>query len=189
MTRDETIEILAVIRLLWPHSNLGTNPVEVIGIWHSMLHDTDRRQVELAVREAAANGREHAPPVGVIVKAVAEREEDVPDWDEVEREVRRALSVYRPSREEARTNPYAPPPPEFWSHPAIARFMQHSWDEWRTSTEGDRTFLAQQREAYKALRARALRAGSLRLVGAPRRRDLAKPDYLAALPSPGGEAA
>lgn len=187
MTRDETIEILAVVRLLWPHSNLGTNPSEVVGIWHSMLNTADRDSVENAVREQAAAGREHAPPVGVIVKAVAEREGDVPDWDEVEREVRRALVSYRPSREDARTNPYAPPPAGYWSHPAIARFMEFAWDEWRMSKEGDRTFLAQQREAYKALRARAERAGSLRLVGAPRRRDLSKPDYLSLLP--GGDAA
>lgn len=182
MTREETAQVLAVVRLLWPHSNLGHNPNEVVGIWHSMLTVADRESVESAVREQAAAGREHAPPVGVIVKAVADRCEDIPDWDEAEREIRRAIGSYRPPRDVGRTNPYAPPPAEYWSHPAIARFMEAAWEEWRMAADGDRTFLAQQREAYKALRARAERAGSLRLVGAPRRRDLTKPDYLAALP-------
>jgi hypothetical protein len=187
MTREETAQILTVVRLLWPHSNLGHNPQEVVGIWHSMLATADRESVELAVREQAAAGREHAPPVGVIVKSVADRTEDIPDWDEVEREIRRAISAYRPPRDVARLDPYAAPPADYWSHPAVARFMDGVWDEWRMAREDDRTFLAQQREAYKALRARAERAGSLRLVGAPRRRDLTKPDYLAALP--GGDAA
>lgn len=180
MTREETADVLAVVRLLWPHSNLGRNPAEVVGIWASMLAAADRESVELAVREQAAAGREHAPPVGVIVKAVADREQDVPDWDEAELEIRRAISAYRPPT--GAGSPYAPPPPGYWSHPVIARFMDGAWDEWRMSGEGDRTFLAQQREAYKALRARAERAGGLQLVGAPRRRDLAKPDYLAGLP-------
>ncbi len=188
MTRDETGTVLAVVRLLWPHSNMGGDPAEVVGIWHSLLAAADRDAVEAAVREAAAHGREHAPPVGVIVRMVAEREHDAPDWDEVEVEVLRAVRSYRPPRGEAQRDPYAEPPAEHWSHPTVALFMQGAWNEWRMSVDGDRTFLAQQREAYKALRVRAERAGSLSLVGDPRRRQLERPDYLAALPSPQGTA-
>jgi hypothetical protein len=182
MTREEIAQVLTVIRLLWPHSNLGQNPAKIVGIWHSLLHTADVQQVEAAVREQAASGREHAPPVGVIVKAIAEREQDAPDWDEVEREILRAIVSYRPPQDGKTFNPYAAPPDGYWSHPIVARFMDGVWDEWRLSHEGDRTFMAQQREAYKALRARAERSGGLALVGARRRRDLDRPDYLAALP-------
>lgn len=178
MTRDETGTVLAVVRLLWPHSNMGGNPSEVVGIWHRMLGECDTADVEDAVRELAASGREHAPLVGVVLKAIADREADAPDWDEVEAEVLRVIACYRPPRDE---DPYSAPPVGYWSHPAIAQFMAGAWDEWRMSTEGDRTFRAQQREAYKALRVRAERAGSLALAGAPRRRSLEKPDYAAAL--------
>lgn len=184
MTREQTATVLAVVRLLWPHSNLGGDPQEVVGIWHSMLATADHRAVEAAVRELAAAGREHAPPVGVIVRTLAEREQNLPDWDEVEAEVRRAVRSYRPPRG---ADPYGVPPAEHWSHPAIAQFMDAAWDEWRFSLEGDRTFLAQQREAYKALRARAERTGSLALVGAPRRQQLRRPN-LRLLPTPEQEA-
>lgn len=183
MTREETATVLAAVRLLWPHSNMGGDPGEVVGAWHAMLRAADRQAVEDAVREQAAAGREHAPPVGVVVRMVAERAHDAPDWDEVEREVLRAVRSYRPRH----GNPYAAPADEYWSHPTVALFMDGAWDEWRMSIDGDRTFLAQQREAYKALRVRAERAGSLSLVGAPRRRQLQRPDYLRALP--GGQAA
>jgi hypothetical protein len=172
-----------VVRGLWPHSNIDQGrPHHTARLWHSMLSDCDQASVEAAVKEQAASGREHAPPVGVIVRMVAERAADAPDWDEVQVEVLRAVRSYRPP---PGPNPYAAPPATYWSHPAIALFMEGAWDEWRMSTDGDRTFLAQQREAYKALRARAERAGSLSLVGAQRRRQLERPDFLAALPKPG----
>lgn len=182
MTGDEVIDVLTVVRGLWPHSNIDQGrPEQTARLWHAMLRDCSADAVQAAVKEQAASGREHAPPVGVIVRMVAEREQDAPDWDEVELEVLRAIRGYRPP---SGGSPYAAPPADYWSHPAVGLFMDGAWDEWRMSTDGDRTFLAQQREAYKALRARAERAGSLSLVGAPRRRQLDRPDYLAAITAP-----
>lgn len=186
MTRDETARTVAAVRLLWPHSNLGGNPVDVISMWHSLLADQQHEHVDAAIRELAAQGREHAPPVGVVVKTLAERTAHAPEWDEVRGEVLRAIATYRPPR--GSENPYAAPPAEHWSHPLVSVFMDGAWDEWRMASEGDGTFNAQQREAWKALAHRAQRGVALAAVGAPRRRDLQRPDYLRALPSPDGAA-
>lgn len=186
MTRDQAASIVAVVRMLWPHSNLGGSATEVVGLWHSFLESYDRADVEAAVRELAAQGREHAPPVGVVVKTIAVRDTDIPGWDEVRAEILKAVARYRPSREEAARDPYAAPPAQFWSHPIVAEFMDGAWREWRMAAESDGTFNAQQREAWKALAARVERRSALVGVGAPRRGDLRKPD-LRVLP-PGGTA-
>src|SRR5205085_2815575 len=81
---------------------------------------------------------------------------------------------YRPA---GTGDPYAGPPAGYWSHPLIGRFMVNAWDEWRLSRETDGTFQAQQREAWKALAARAERGVALTAIGAPRRRGLERPDY------------
>lgn len=181
MTREQTSHVLGIVRMLWPHSNLGHNPAEVLALWHSLLIDHQAGDVEHAVRELAATGREHAPPVGLIVRTVAERAADCPDWDEARAEILQALRTYRPVGE---GDPYAGPPAGYWSHPILAAFMANGWNEWRLSREGNGTFQAQQREAWKAMAARAERGVALAAVGAPRRRGLERPDYLAALPAP-----
>lgn len=185
MTREQTASVVAIVRMLWPHSNLGGNPGEVLGIWHSFLESYEPSEVEAAVRELAAQGREHAPPVGVVVRTVAERATEAPGWDEVRGEILNAIHRYRPRREDAMRDPYAAPPADYWSHPLVARFMDGAWNEWRMAREDDGTFNAQQREAWKALAARIERGTALNAVGAPRRRDLARPDYLKGLPTPG----
>lgn len=180
MTREQTSHVLGVVRLLWPHSNLGGNPHDVLGLWHSFLTSYEPAEVEAAVRELAADGREHAPPVGLVVRAVALRTADCPEWDEVRAEILQAIQRYRPATGEG--DPYAAPPADYWTHPLIAAFIGNSWNEWRLSRDGDGTFHAQQREAWKALAARAERGVALASVGAPRKRGLQRPDYTAALP-------
>lgn len=184
MTREQTASVLAVVRMAWPHSNLGGSAAEVVGLWHSFLGSYDVGDVESAIRELVAAGREHAPPIGVVIKGLAIRETDMPEWDEVRAEVLRAIGHYRPGREEAQRDPYASPPPEYWSHPAIAEFVENSWAEWRASSPSDGTFTAQMRDAWKARVSRVERGVALAAVGAPRRRELARPRYLHALPSP-----
>lgn len=189
MNRDETARVVAAVRLLWPHSNLGGNPADVISMWHSLLGDQLHQHVDAAIRELAAQGREHAPPVGVVVKTLAERTSVAPEWDEVRAEILHAIATYR-QPPGIQADPHAPPPDTYWSHPLVARFMEPAgvWKEWRMSREGDGTFAAQQREAWKALAGRAQRGVALAAVGASRQPGLTRPDYLRALPSPDGAA-
>jgi hypothetical protein len=189
MTREQTAGVVAMIRVLWPHSQLGGDPAAVLGVWHAMLGDLDVNDAEAAVRELAAQGREHAPPAGVVVKTAAERATEAPEWDEARAEILTAVRRYRPSRDEAMRDPYAPPPDSYWSSPLLAQFMDGAWNEWRAAAEGDGTFNAQHREAWKALAARAGRRAALSVVGAPRRRDLERPENLTLIFAPPKDAA
>lgn len=187
MTRKETSHVLAMVNMLWPHSDLGPDAAAVLALWHSFLRDLDAPGVEAAVRDLAAQGREHAPAVGVIVKTAADRATVAPDWDQVRQEILQGIVQYRPAPG-PQADPYAAPPPSYWSHPLIAEFIDGAWNEWRLASEADGTFMAQQREAWKALAARAGRDIALRTVGAERASvpGLHRPDYLAGLPSPNG---
>jgi hypothetical protein len=66
VTRAETSEVLAMIGLHWPHSNLGENPVQVLDFWHAQLGDLPADAVAEALTDLSREGREHAPPVGVV---------------------------------------------------------------------------------------------------------------------------
>lgn len=174
MTRPETAQILAGVRLLWPHSNLGA-PSEATAAWHGLLERFAARDVELAVRELAATGREHAPPPGVVLRAVADRASDLPTWEDAWEEVGRLI---------ARFGSYRVPPTGAFSHPLIAAFARPVWQELcvgpASGTREHGTHYAQQREAFKAMRNRIENGAALDAVGAARRRPLPRP-FTAAL--------
>jgi hypothetical protein len=81
MTREETARVVAAIQLLWPHSNLGGAPADVVSMWHSFLGEFPHQAVDAAVRELSAQGRE-TPPAGAfshpLIAAFA-----VPSWREL----------------------------------------------------------------------------------------------------------
>lgn len=185
MTREETAAVVGVVRMLWPHSNLGGSPNEVIGIWQSFLESYGSKEVEEAVRQLAADGREFAPPVGLVVKTIAERTLSMPEWDEAWTEIDRLKKYWNPAFPGRET-----PPLERFSHPAIAAFALPTWREIcrgpAPGTDGYGTFYAQLREAWKARAARDERGVALAAVGAQHRPGLQRPDYLKALPG-GGE--
>lgn len=193
LSAADTADMLTMVRGLWPHSNIDNgNPVYTTQLWHKMLTGCERLEVEAAIMDLAASSP-HAPPVGMILKAVTERRNAAPDFDEVKLEILTAIRKgHRRSADIASHNPYACPPPKYWSHPLVAQFAESVWDEWRMAPDPDcaegslasvaRTFHAQQRDAYTALRARNQRAGALDLVGAPRGGGLQKPDFVGVLP-------
>lgn len=190
MTLEQTTRVIAAVRTLWPHSNLGHDTEAVVRMWHSILSDFDARRVDGAIRELAAQGREHAPPVGVVAKTVADRIVDPPDWDEVVAEIEHLKRRYHPALPGRET-----PPVAAFSHPSVAMFALGAWRELALGpapgTRDYGTFYAQQREAWKALAGRHQRGVALTAVGAPRRRSqLSRPDFQAALPrGPIGDAA
>jgi hypothetical protein len=169
MTATETAQVLAIVRMLWPHSNLG-EPRETLKLWHSFLHGFPAGDVEAAVRELAATGREHAPLVGVVVKTVTERVTDLPDWDEAWADIDRLIRSH---------GSYRIPAPGDFEHPLIAAFAIPAWTELCTGpapgTNGHGTHYAQQRDAYRAMRGRLERGAALDAVAASRRRPLPRP--------------
>jgi hypothetical protein len=99
MTVDDVVEILAVVREIWPHSKvIADDPRTTTKVWHGLLRNFDRQDVEEAIMDMATAGREHAPPVGVIAHAVALKSAgEAPDLDEGLRMLlRKAHSVYDP---------------------------------------------------------------------------------------------
>lgn len=180
MTRDDVAAVLALIRMTWPHSNIGDNADQIIGLWHSFLAPLDRQDVEEAVRELVATGREYAPPVGVVVKTVADRQVDAPGWDAAWHEIQTLIR---------RNGSYRVPAQDDFSHAAVAQFAIPAWEELcmapAPGVNGHSTHYAQQRDAYQARAARAARDTGLAVVGATRKAGLTRPDYLKALPGGG----
>lgn len=163
MTREQTGQVLAIVRMVWPHSNLGGDAGQVVGLWHSFLESFAMDDIEGAVRELAASGREHAPPVGVVAQTAAARASDLPEWDQAWAEVDRLIRRFG----------YANvPPDEAFSHRLIAMWARPAWKELCSGpapgTNGHGTHHAQQREAFKAMRARVTRDVGLAALNAPR---------------------
>lgn len=180
MTVQETAMVLEGVRVLWPHSKLGDNPELVLRTWQRLLRDIDYGEVEAAISELAASGREQAPLPGIVLKTVGERRIDSPDWDEAWLCIDRLIRRYGYMRV---------PPTEAFSHPLVAAFARPAWRELCTGpapgTDDHGTHYAQQRDAYRALRARQQRDTGLDHIGAPRRRATArKLDFAAAIGAP-----
>lgn len=95
---------MAIVRTLWPHSVLGPDPEVALATWEAMLADATAAEVSDALHKLAADGREHAPPVGVIAHAVAVARQSVApgfdDFGEIKmRTLGRAMAhdLYRPN--------------------------------------------------------------------------------------------
>jgi hypothetical protein len=167
MTREEVGALLVGVRIVWPHSHLGSPPDRVVSTWQTFLATYDAGEVRDAVSELALSGRDHAPGPGLVARTAAERRSDAPDFDEAWREVGELVRRRGLSR---------PPLPRHFSHPAVAAFAIPAWRELcqgpAEGTSGYGTHYAQQREAYRALRVRGERAHALEAARVPRRRQL-----------------
>jgi hypothetical protein len=69
VTREEVLDVLSVVALKWPHSNLGA-PEEAVAGWLDELAAFDRGDVEAAVRRLSGAGREFAPTAGIVAQEV-----------------------------------------------------------------------------------------------------------------------
>lgn len=154
MTHSEMIDLATEVMAMWPHQRL---PKATIAHWYDLLGDQDAADVRSVVKSFAAQGREFPPTAGMVLARLAEGTDPVPEWDQAVHEILRLVR---------RHGSYRPPTADEWSHPVLARFMEPSWQEWCMSRDGDTTFLAQQRNAYQALRERDQRVRTFELVGA-----------------------
>lgn len=71
MTRPEFANLKQLEHVLWPHSRGQSSP-EHLEIVFEMWAPLDSGEVEQALKALAAEGREFAPPPGVVVAKVAE---------------------------------------------------------------------------------------------------------------------
>lgn len=75
MNRPDTLKLIGLVRMLWPHSRVGEDlpEDELLNAWHTILADTPLTEATAVVERLARAGREHAPPVGVIAAGVDRR--------------------------------------------------------------------------------------------------------------------
>lgn len=166
MTGTEAAAIVTAVRLLWPHSNLGEDERGVVAMWAKMLEGVDYASADAALMELAV-GREHAPPVGVVVERAVDRALNLPGWDEVWPELERlALGSVMPDGRKR-----IPAPGEF-SHPFVAGFARERWRmlcPLPGASDDIATLRAQLRDAYRAAAGRHARDAALAALGAERR--------------------
>lgn len=164
MKPDDTAGVLEVVGLLWPHSHLGADPTKVLALWASMLADFTPAEVEGAVRELAAAGREHAPPVGVVVATCAERATGVPPWDVA------WPALEAKARECVTPKGYRIPAVAEFEHSHVGDFARTHWRDIcpLPAESAMETLRAQLRDAYRAAAGRVARDRALEAVGAPR---------------------
>lgn len=169
MTEADTARLVAMVRMIWPSTDVS---IEITRLWHTFLDRFALADVEAAVRELAVEGNSFAPTIGQLVAKVSERIDTAPDADEARMEFFRLLRRYSHDN---------PPPAAAYSHPLFASFYAANnnayWREWCVATDGDRTFVAQQRDTWNAYRNRIERERRLGLVNAqrPTRRALPTP--------------
>ena len=85
MTQDQTGQVIAVVRALWPHSELGGDTDATLGAWHGLLGELPFEAVQASIMRLAKAGREHAPPPGVVARDVAiAAAAPAPGFDEVQ---------------------------------------------------------------------------------------------------------
>src|SRR5688500_2759539 len=132
----------------WPHSNLGPDAATIAAYWLQILGRYSLEDVEGAVEELIASGREHAPGPGVVASVCAARSTDLPDLDEAWAEIDRLKNRWNPAFPGREV-----PPADAFSHPVVAAFAVPAWSELcrgpAPATRDYGTFYAQQREAYR----------------------------------------
>lgn len=93
MIPSEWVQIAATIADRWPHAAADD---ATLRRWGADLSDLDAGQVAASIEALYRDGREFPPNPGVVRAKLTELALDVPEWSDVLRELRRALS--RPTR-------------------------------------------------------------------------------------------
>lgn len=156
MTKLELKRAMQMVLASWPHAGSGWTP-EAIEVWESLFLDLDYAQVLVAVQALAAEGREFAPPPGLIRRRAIELVSPIPDadqaWAEVRREIQRVGSLRGTVKfqfgEETVIEPH-------WSDPLIGEVADAmGWDAlWQSENEiADRAhFIKMFRDAHERRR-------------------------------------
>jgi hypothetical protein len=95
VTRQEAAAVVAMLKLWWPHSDLTASGISAtVDGWHEALGSFGAEEVERALRQLRDTGREHAPPLGVVVAAVRRAQQPPPpSFDDVQAYLSRNVSL------------------------------------------------------------------------------------------------
>jgi len=149
--KSEWIEVVQLMRALWPHSEI---PDATISAWYEAVSDLPKDQVVVAVTAIGREGREFAPTGGMIRKWVLEARDDAPQWGPVWRAIfkAQAKAPALPDSPDLRADwltengfPLAAefmehigwPPAEEWNEDNLESRLRRKWEEWlRDRAEG-----------------------------------------------------
>lgn len=92
MTKGEFSRCIELVRRNWPHS-AKVWTAEDFEAWEALLLDLDVRQVIAAIQALATDGREFAPPPGLIRRRAIELVAPIPDADQAWLEVRKQIQI------------------------------------------------------------------------------------------------
>jgi hypothetical protein len=142
MTRDEAKRIMAMVRVLWPHSVLYPEGQATLAldVWAGILDDVSLTAATAAVQALAHEAREFPPPVGVIGSKAADlvaasRGELPPDAGDAWGVVEKLMLCYDP------------PATSGYPHPAIATAVERlGWPMLRELAGAQREGLASVRD-------------------------------------------
>lgn len=161
MTRNEWLDINSWMQINWPRV---TFDVAVVKKQHELVEHVSYGHALAAVK---AVGAEDWPPSPLAIARIAGElaAPPEPDFDEVRAAFRRML---RHGFDVARC-----PKPRDWDandeHPRIADYFDRGrWLLWCNTPESDTTFVAQQRDEYRAGRSRFEKAQRLLAAGVDR---------------------
>jgi hypothetical protein len=91
-TTQEIGQVLAAVKLSWPHSSLGDDLELAIATWHRVLGGYRLGEIFATVDRLAISGRDHAPAPGVVVNAIErERQGEPPSFEDAYDAMWRAL--------------------------------------------------------------------------------------------------
>lgn len=171
MNGTETAGVLLMVRSMWPHSNLGSDPRAVLRVWHDELGKYPRESVEAVIRGFAHQGKEHAPLVGQVVHALEVDRVAGPDFGIVKQAMHRALKARSYRGRDGKPIVFASeremngvPPVSWWEEQfpgqgeKLRAWVEVHWQEFRMSKDGDTTYNAQLRDSYRAFQARESRS-------------------------------
>jgi|SRR4051794_41444604 hypothetical protein len=78
MNQADAYDAVALVKMLWPHSDLGPSDEAVAKLWFSRLVPFEAEVVVSAITKLSDEGREFAPPLGVIVHRINQELQDPP---------------------------------------------------------------------------------------------------------------
>lgn len=135
MTRDEMLQVMALVSVYWPHWQIPDTDDEAdffVAAWERLLGDLDVAPVVAAIDALATEGERHAPGPGrVRSKAISltqptEAPTEDEAWAEVKMMIRRVGSLVYYDKHDRVLE---------WSHPAIEQVVGSLG--WKTLCESE----------------------------------------------------
>lgn len=181
MTEAQYKVLLAEMLGHWPR-----HPISEVSkaAWWELLKGEEFEDAVKALRAIAVDGKEFPPNGGQILRQIVDGRDVMPDWDIVVGAIRNKLREL--NRDGRYTNGplgvvWHTPLADEWPVPEVFELVERSggigaWAKslgsWMPNGVDDTTFLAQQREIWRAMRSRAIEHGRQKALGSGAAREL-----------------